>query len=233
MFLIIYTFFQKCNSLFRPFLQDFRKKPRIDITLKQNTPQKQDQCKEVAHAEAKNIPFSACRRQGDSSLPSGCTQQPSEITRQGRGKSVEKEPEKRIKDLPFRSADRQPRERRHTENHMPKRQQWQNTHRLPSIQREVPQMPVLTVPLEDRKSRPLRKFFFQKRLRLKEADAISLLHSVWDAVSSSSTPRVIPAANQRAKKRIYAFSSRSLICFLRLLIFCLTVNVFTVHRQYT
>ena len=56
---------------------------------------------------------------------------------------------------------------------------------------------------------------------------------VWDAVSSSSTPRVIPAANQRAKKRIYAFSSRSLICFLRLLIFCLTVNVFTVHRRYT
>ena len=48
------------------------------------------------------------------------------------------------------------------ENHMPKRQQWQNTHRLPSIQREVPQMPVLTVPLEDRKSRPLRKFFFPK-----------------------------------------------------------------------
>ena len=116
---------------------------------------------------SKNIPFSVCRRQGDSSLPSGCTQQPSEITRQGRGKSAEKEPEKRIKDLPFRSADRQPRERRHTENHMPKRQQWQNTHRLPSIQREVPQMPVLTVPLEDRKSRPLRK----------EADAISLLHS--------------------------------------------------------
>ena len=76
--------------------------------------------------------------------------------------STEKEPEKRIKDLPFRSADRQPRERRHTENHMPKRQQWQNTHRLPSIQREVPQMPVLTVPLEDRKSRPLRKFFFPK-----------------------------------------------------------------------
>ena len=64
--------------------------------------------------------------------------------------------------MPFRSADRQPRERRHTENHMPKRQQWQNTHRLPSIQREVPQMPVLTVPLEDRKSRPLRKFFFPK-----------------------------------------------------------------------
>ena len=111
---------------------------------------------------SKNIPFSVCRRQGDSSLPSGCTQQPSEITRQGRGKSAEKEPEKRIKDLPFRSADRQPRERRHTENHMPKRQQWQNTHRLPSIQREVPQMPVLTVPLEDMKSRPLRKFFFQK-----------------------------------------------------------------------
>ena len=111
---------------------------------------------------SKNIPFSVCRRQGDSSLPSGCTQQPSEITRQGRGKSAEKEPEKRIKDLPFRSADKQPRERRHTENHTPKRQQWQNTHRLPSIQREVPQMPVLTVPLEDRKSRPLRKFIFQR-----------------------------------------------------------------------
>lgn len=57
MLLIIYTFFQKCNSLFQPFLQDFRKKPRIDITLKQNTPQKQDQCEEVAHAEAKILLF--------------------------------------------------------------------------------------------------------------------------------------------------------------------------------
>ena len=46
--------------------------------------------------QSKNIPFSVCRRQGDSSLPSGCTQQPSEITRQGRGKSAEKEPEKRL-----------------------------------------------------------------------------------------------------------------------------------------
>ncbi len=94
-------------------------------------------------------------------------------------------------------------------------------------------MPVLTVPLEDRKSRPLRKFFFQKRLRLKEADAISSFIPMWDAVSSSSTPRVIPAANQRAKNEYMHSHSVLSFAFLRLLIFCLTVNVFTVHRQYT
>ena len=76
-------------------------------------------------------------------------------------------------------------------------------------------MPVLTVPLEDRKSRPLRKFF-SKTPPPEIVDAISPSFRV--DCRSSSTPRVI-LPQTRGQKRIYAFSSRSLICFLRLLIF--------------